>query len=59
MKQYIAKFSSDEAGAVTVDWVVLSAAVVGLAGTIFSSILSGSTSLAVLIQNFLAAFTVG
>ncbi|MEO0659752.1 MAG: hypothetical protein AAFY74_20095 [Pseudomonadota bacterium] len=59
MKQYIAKFSSDEAGAVTVDWVVLSAAVVGLAATIFSSILSGSTSLAVLIQNFLAAFTVG
>ncbi len=59
MKQYIAKFSSDEAGAVTVDWVVLSAAVVGLAGTIFSSILNGSTSLAVLIQNFLAAFTVG
>ncbi|MEL6100958.1 MAG: hypothetical protein AAFV87_10625 [Pseudomonadota bacterium] len=59
MKQYIAKFSSDEAGAVTVDWVVLSAAVVGLAGAIFSSILNGSTSLAVLIQNFLAAFTVG
>ncbi|MEO0523208.1 MAG: hypothetical protein AAF088_09850 [Pseudomonadota bacterium] len=59
MKQYIAKFSSDEAGAVTVDWVVLSAAVVGLAATIFSSILNGSTSLAVLIQNFLAAFTVG
>lgn len=36
------KFRADEAGAVTVDWVVLTAAVVGLAIASFASIQSGS-----------------
>lgn len=36
------KFLRSEKGAVTVDWVVLTAAVVGLAGAAFSSIQSAS-----------------
>ena len=34
MDDLIARFRNDEDGAVTVDWVVLTAAVVALAGTI-------------------------
>lgn len=37
-------FQSDEDGAVTVDWVVLTAAVCGLALASFASIQSGSKS---------------
>ncbi|WP_238369800.1 hypothetical protein [Heliomarina baculiformis] len=38
MKNRIVKFLGGESGAVTVDWVVLTAAVVGLAGLAFTSI---------------------
>lgn len=38
----IMKFRADEAGAVTVDWVILTAAVVGLAIASFASIYTGS-----------------
>lgn len=36
------RFRDDESGAVTVDWVVLTAAVVGLAGVAFTSIQTAS-----------------
>jgi hypothetical protein len=39
------KFLTDECGAVTVDWVVLTAAVVGLAALAYAQIEGGSTSL--------------
>lgn len=42
MTNFFKRFAQDESGAVTVDWVVLTAAVVGLAiaigGTIFSDV---------------------
>ena len=37
LKQYIERFVSEEDGAVTVDWVVLCAAVVGLAVAVATS----------------------
>ncbi|GAA6181310.1 MULTISPECIES: hypothetical protein [unclassified Shimia] len=38
MKTFITNFRKDEAGAVTVDWVVLTAGVVGLAVAAFAAI---------------------
>ncbi|WP_137699612.1 hypothetical protein [Marimonas lutisalis] len=45
MIKFIKNFRKDEDGAVTVDWVVLTAAVVGLAVAAYSSIESGATGL--------------
>ncbi len=45
MIKFFKNFSKDESGAVTVDWVVLTAAVVGLAVAAYSSIQSGAVSL--------------
>ena len=45
MMKYIKNFRRDEDGAVTVDWVVLTAAVVGLAIAAYSSIEEGATDL--------------
>ncbi len=45
MNKFLSKFRKDEDGAVTVDWVVLTAAVVALAGAAYTSISSGTTSL--------------
>ena len=39
-------FANDEAGAVTVDWVVLTAAIVGLGIVVMTSVGSGITGLA-------------
>ena len=43
--KFAMNFKRDEDGAVTVDWVVLTAAVVGLAVAAYSSIKTGATSL--------------
>ncbi len=40
MKLFLKKFASDEAGAVTVDWVVLTAATVGLGFLVITAITS-------------------
>ena len=40
------KFFNDESGAVTVDWVVLTAAIVGLGIAVLTSVSSGTTELA-------------
>ena len=45
MLKFIKNFRKDEDGAVTVDWVVLTAAVVGLAIAAYSSIETGATAL--------------
>ena len=46
MIKFFKKFNKDEDGAVTVDWVVLTAAVVGLAVAGVASVRTGVTSLA-------------
>lgn len=45
MMNFIKNFRKDENGAVTVDWVVLTAAVVGLAVAAYSSIQTGASNL--------------
>jgi Flp pilus assembly pilin Flp len=45
MMNFIKNFRKDEDGAVTVDWVVLTAAVVALAGAAYTSIETGSSGL--------------
>ena len=44
-------FARDEDGAVTVDWVVLTAAIVGLGIAVLASVSSGTNSLAVKISS--------
>ncbi|MBO9465225.1 hypothetical protein TRP8649_01679 [Pelagimonas phthalicica] len=45
MIKFIKNFRKDEAGAVTVDWVVLTAAVVGLAIAAYSTIETNANTL--------------
>jgi Flp pilus assembly pilin Flp len=54
MVNFFKNFSKDESGAVTVDWVVLTAAVVGLGVAAYSSISGGATTLT---ANTVAAMT--
>ena len=46
MLDFIKTFRSDEDGAVTVDWVVLTAAIVGLGIAVLASVRSGATTMA-------------
>ncbi|ASM72975.1 MULTISPECIES: hypothetical protein [Roseobacteraceae] len=55
MTKFLKNFRKDEAGAVTVDWVVLTAAVVGLAVAAYSSIETGATALTADTDTFLQA----
>lgn len=45
MMKFIENFRNDEDGAVTVDWVVLTAAVVGLAVAAYTTISGGANDL--------------
>ena len=45
MIKFIKNFRKDENGAVTVDWVVLTAAVVALAGVAYQGIQTGTSNL--------------
>ncbi|KAE9627328.1 hypothetical protein FEE96_18255 [Parasedimentitalea maritima] len=45
MIKFFKNFRKDEAGAVTVDWVVLTAAVAALAGVVYTSIADGAADL--------------
>ncbi|MFZ7092963.1 Flp family type IVb pilin [Primorskyibacter sp. 2E233] len=45
MMKFLNTFRKDEAGAVTVDWVVLTAAVVGLAIAAYSTIETNASAL--------------
>ncbi|MEE9428730.1 MAG: hypothetical protein V3V25_11330 [Paracoccaceae bacterium] len=51
-------FINDEDGAVTVDWVVLTAAIVGLGIAVLTSVSGGTTSLADKISGNLATMSV-
>ena len=59
MIKFIKNFRKDENGAVTVDWVVLTAAVVGLAIAAYTSIQSGAEDLTAATETFLGSQTVG
>ena len=48
-------FQGEETGAVTVDWVVLTAAVVGLGVAALSAVKTGTGSLSSKINNYLAS----
>ena len=47
-------FLKDESGAVTVDWVVLTAAIVGLGIAVLSSVGKGTTTMAGNISSYLS-----
>ena len=53
MINFIKKFRRDENGAVTVDWVVLTAAVVALAGAAYTAISSGTSDLTANTKTFI------
>ncbi len=53
MIKFFKNFRKDEDGAVTVDWVVLTAAVVGLAVAAYTSIERGSENLTAQTETFL------
>lgn len=59
MMTFIKNFRDDEDGAVTVDWVVLTAAVVGLAIAAYTSIEEGATGLTSATSTFLGEQDVG
>jgi Flp pilus assembly pilin Flp len=46
MLNFIKTFRADEDGAVTVDWVVLTAAIVGLGIAVLASVRTGATQMA-------------
>ncbi len=46
MRQFFKNFRNDEDGAVTVDWVVLTAAIVALGLVVGTSVKGGTTALA-------------
>ena len=54
----IKTFKADEDGAVTVDWVVLTAAVVGLGIAVMTSVSGGTTSLADKISSTLSGMSI-
>jgi Flp pilus assembly pilin Flp len=54
----IKAFHNNESGAVTVDWVVLTAAIVGLGLAVVASVRSGTSTLAGAIETSLTSATV-
>jgi len=59
MMTFVKNFRNDEDGAVTVDWVVLTAAVVGLAIAAYGSIRDGAADMTANTGSFLVGQTVG
>ncbi|MBY6068075.1 hypothetical protein KUW17_15070 [Leisingera aquaemixtae] len=59
MIKFFKNFRKDESGAVTVDWVVLTAAVCALAGVVYTAIESNSSSLAADTGAYIAASSPG
>lgn len=58
MLNFIKNFRADEDGAVTVDWVVLTAAIVGLGIAVLTSVSGGTTALGNKISSQLSAQTI-
>jgi len=59
MLNFIKNFRADEDGAVTVDWVVLTAAIVGLGIVVLGTVRTGATGLATTVGTELSTTTVG
>ena len=59
MLKFIKNFRKDDLGAVTVDWVVLTAAVVGLGVAAYGSIKGGATTLSGNVSTYMGSVTVG
>lgn len=59
MMNFFKNFRKDDSGAVTVDWVVLTAAVVGLAVAAYSSIETGASDLTAATSSHMGGMTVG
>ncbi len=59
MQRILRNFIQNEDGAVTVDWVVLTALVVGLAVAAFTAIDQGNSDLALGIQAYLLSLLPG
>ncbi|WP_422121101.1 Flp family type IVb pilin [Paragemmobacter straminiformis] len=55
MKNFFKNFSANEAGAVTVDWVVLAAAVVGLSAVVGTTVKTAISTKANAISTSIAA----
>ncbi|MCL4675680.1 MAG: hypothetical protein KJZ59_06580 [Pararhodobacter sp.] len=58
MKSLIKNFAADESGAVTVDWVVLTAAIVGLGLAVVTSVRTGVGTLGTSISTSLSSASV-
>ncbi len=58
-RTFAARFCRDENGATTVDWVVLTAAVVGLAGVAYNSIQTASNGVGSGVGTYLTGKKVG
>ncbi len=56
MTDFIKKFHRNETGAVTVDWVVLTAAVVGLAVALVVMLRNGSVGVSAGVEAFMTNF---
>lgn len=52
-------FKKDESGAVTVDWVVLTAAIVGMGIAVIASVSGGASSLATTVSSAVSTSKVG
>ncbi len=59
MIKFIKNFRKDEDGAVTVDWVVLTAAVVALAAIAYNQVKNGASDLAGDVESALLGANVG
>ena len=59
MQRYLQHFAASEEGAVTVDWVVLTALIVGLAVAAFAGVNGGVFELAANIQAYLTGVAAG
>jgi Flp pilus assembly pilin Flp len=56
--KYLSAYLNDESGAVTVDWVVLTAAIVGLGIAVLTSVGGGTTTLANKVSSHMASRSV-
>lgn len=59
MLKHLLSFTRTEDGAVTVDWVVLTASVVGLAAAAFFGIKDSSGTVGTFVKDFLVGLPVG
>lgn len=57
MTRFLEKFRRDETGAVTVDWVVLTAAVVALAVAIVLALVNGAVGVSAGVEAFMTGWT--